>query len=60
MLGKLYIGKDWHKSLGEIEFAINNTVNKTTGKIPSELFIVRSQAARTCYQYIKRIHYRSG
>jgi len=36
-LGKLYTGKDWHKSLGEIEFAINNTVNRTTGKTPSEL-----------------------
>lgn len=36
-LGKLYAGKDWYKSLGEIEFAINNTVNRTTGKTPSEL-----------------------
>jgi len=25
-LGKLYNGEDWHKSLGEIEFSINNTV----------------------------------
>lgn len=37
MLGKLYTGKDWHKSLGEIEFAINNTVNRATGKTPNEL-----------------------
>ena len=37
MLGKLYTGKDWHKSLGEIEFAINNTINRVTGKTPSEL-----------------------
>jgi len=29
--------KDWHKSLGEIEFTINNTVKRTTGKTPSEL-----------------------
>jgi len=36
-LGKLCTGRDWHKPLGEIEFAINNTVNRTTGKTPSEL-----------------------
>lgn len=36
-LGKLYTGKDWHKSLDEIEFAMNNTVSRTTGKTPSEL-----------------------
>lgn len=37
MLGKLYEGKDWHKSLDEIEFAINNTVNRATGETPSRL-----------------------
>jgi len=36
-LGKLYIGKDWSKSLSEIEFAINNIINSATGKTPSEL-----------------------
>lgn len=36
-LGKLYDGKDWHRSLGEIEFAINNQVNRTTGYTPSKL-----------------------
>ena len=30
-LGKLYEGKDWHKALGEIEHAINNTVNRNAG-----------------------------
>lgn len=37
ILGKLFDGKDWHKSLGEIEFEINNTVNRATGEIPSKL-----------------------
>lgn len=37
MLGKLYEGKDWHKSLDEIEFAVNNTVNRATGETPSRL-----------------------
>lgn len=36
-LGKLYDGKNWHKSLGEIEFAINNTLNRSTGETPSQL-----------------------
>lgn len=45
-LGKLYTGKDWHKSLDEIEFAINNTVNRTTGKTPSELLYGVKQRGR--------------
>lgn len=36
-LGKLYDEKDWHKSLGEIEFAINNMINRSTGETPSRL-----------------------
>lgn len=36
-LGKLYDGKDWHKSLKEIEFAMNNTINRATGETPSRL-----------------------
>lgn len=37
ILGKLYTGKDWHMSLNEIKFAINKTINQTSGKTPSEL-----------------------
>lgn len=36
-LGKLYDGKDWHKSLGKIEFAMNNTLSRVTGETPSRL-----------------------
>ena len=43
MLGKLFNGKEWHKSLGEIEFAINNTVNRATGETPSKLLFGVSQ-----------------
>jgi len=30
-------GKQWYKMLGEVEYCINNTVNKSTGKSPSQL-----------------------
>jgi len=36
ILGKLYTGKDWHTSLNEIEFTINNIINQI-GKTLSEL-----------------------
>lgn len=36
-LGKLADAKDWHKSLRDIEFAINNTVNRITGETPSRM-----------------------
>lgn len=29
--------KSWSKSLSDVEFAINNTIHKSTGKTPSEL-----------------------
>jgi len=42
-LGKLYDGKDWHKSLREIKYAINNIVNRATGETPSRLLFGVSQ-----------------
>jgi len=42
-LGKLYDGKEWHKSLNEIEYAMNNTVNRATGETPSKLLFGVSQ-----------------
>jgi len=39
---RLYDGKDWHKSLEEIEY-INNTVNRATGETRSRLLFGVSQ-----------------
>lgn len=36
-LRKLNDGQNWHKSLGDIEFAINNAPNRATGTTPSQL-----------------------
>jgi len=30
-------GRQWHKVLPEVEYSINNTVNRSTGKSPSQL-----------------------
>jgi len=35
--------KEWHKSLDDIEYAINNTVNRATGETPSKLLFGVSQ-----------------
>lgn len=56
-LGKLYNGKDWSKSLKEIEFAINNTVNRATGKTPSKLLFgteQRGEIVDTLREYVMK------
>lgn len=45
-LAKLHSGKNWHKLLGEIEFAINNTVNRVTVRTPSKLLFGVEQCGR--------------
>lgn len=45
-LGKLYDGKNWDKSLEEIEFAINNTISRVTGETPSRLLFGVAQRGR--------------
>lgn len=49
MLGKLSemdIGKNWTKTITEIEFALNNSVHKTTKEIPSVLLFGISQRGK--------------
>lgn len=36
-------GKQWYKRLGEIEYSLNNTINKSTGKSPSQLIFGMDQ-----------------
>ena len=50
MLGKLSdidIGKNWTRTVSEIEFALNNSVHKTTGEISSVLLFGISQRGKT-------------
>lgn len=64
MIGKLIdtdCGKNWIKVIGEVEFALNNSVHKTTGQTPSMLLfgiIQRGKIHDPVAEYVdKEINY---
>jgi len=50
MLGKLSdesMGRSWHRVLSEVEYAINNSINRTTGYAPSRLLFGVNQRGKS-------------
>lgn len=49
-------GKYWYKILGEIEYALNNTIHKTTAETPSKLLFVnqRGTVVDAIAKYLER------